>query len=54
MKKRYTVEAYAFPVARPDARAAGVAGAVDFVVEVWVIDYDFVGVDSDDWSYGED
>lgn len=51
MRERHTVKADTFPVARPNPRAAGIAGDVNFVVEVWIIDYDFVGVDSEDRAY---
>ena len=50
-RERDTVEANTFPVARPNPRAAGIAGDVNFIVEFWVIDYDFVGVNSEDGPY---
>ncbi len=51
MTERHTVKTNAFPVARPYPRSTSTAGNVNFIVEVWIVDYDFVRVDSEDRAY---
>ena len=47
-RERHTVKADTFPIARPNARPAAISRDVDFIVEFWVIDHDFVRVYADD------